>query len=549
MPWTGEHLQVRQLSFILVVVVGCCLLHVTSAASSNAGSAVQLLSDDSILWNGQVYRTAATTAVAVSKGDADPADSSGGDVSNDGTGSASEHLEPGSAEFFAYIEISAALVLIGGLMSGLTVGLFSIDPLKLELMKVEGDEKVKLQAEALQPILSKHHFLLVTLLLTNAAAMEALPIFLDALVPSYIAIIISVTLVLAFGEVIPQALCTKDPLSIGARFAWVVKILMIFLLPIAWPIGKLLDYILGHGEARNILFKRSELRALVDIHAAAPHGAFQLSADEATILKGALDLKKKHVVDAMTELDDVFMLNWEEKLTYSTMARILAAGFSRIPVFSGSRNNVVGLILVKRLIVIDPDEERPLKSLALRRPLFIEPDVPLFHMLNLFQEGKSHLAIVTNDAKEYERCYAEEVALPEHVQVLGIITIEDVVEEIIQEEIEDEDDVSLAHHAAVERHVTDIVSQEVGVKRAVRKFKFLLERHKRRQSSMQSSSSRVSASYSSPRIGMMNSSSSNNNNHPKFMLLGHEDGVSVGLVDSPADDDDDDDDERGPLMA
>ena len=58
------------------------------------------------------------------------------------------------------------------------------------------------------PILQKHHLLLVTLLLCNAAAMEALPIFLDAIVPSVLAIVISVTAVLFFGEIIPQAVCT-----------------------------------------------------------------------------------------------------------------------------------------------------------------------------------------------------------------------------------------------------------------------------------------------------------------------------------------------------
>lgn len=63
-------------------------------------------------------------------------------------------------------------------------------------------------AKRVLPILQQHHWLLVTLLLANAAAMEALPIFLDALVPAYAAVIISVTAVLIFGEIIPQAVCT-----------------------------------------------------------------------------------------------------------------------------------------------------------------------------------------------------------------------------------------------------------------------------------------------------------------------------------------------------
>jgi len=98
-------------------------------------------------------------------------------------------------------------MLFGGLMSGLTVGLASIDRLALEI-DAKGDEAAAKSASKIFPVIDKHHWMLVTLLLCNATAMEALPIFLDALVPSYISIIISVTAVLLIGEIIPQAICT-----------------------------------------------------------------------------------------------------------------------------------------------------------------------------------------------------------------------------------------------------------------------------------------------------------------------------------------------------
>ena len=88
-------------------------------------------------------------------------------------------------------------------MSGLTVGLLSIDDLVLEMKIKSGTEEEQNQASRLLPLISNHHLLMVTLLISNAAAMEALPLFLGYMVPSYAAIIISVTLVLAFGEIIP----------------------------------------------------------------------------------------------------------------------------------------------------------------------------------------------------------------------------------------------------------------------------------------------------------------------------------------------------------
>ena len=94
-------------------------------------------------------------------------------------------------------------------MSGLTVGLASIDRLALEI-EAKGSELAKKSAVKIFAVIDKYHWMLVTLLLCNALAMEALPLFLDRVVSPPIAIIISVTAVLTFGEIIPQALCTGE---------------------------------------------------------------------------------------------------------------------------------------------------------------------------------------------------------------------------------------------------------------------------------------------------------------------------------------------------
>mmetsp|Transcript_36977 Transcript_36977/g.35685 ORF Transcript_36977/g.35685 Transcript_36977/m.35685 type:complete len:142 (+) Transcript_36977:285-710(+) len=137
-------------------------------------------------------------------------------------------------------------------MSGLTVGLLSIDKLDLEIKQAIGTDEQKKAADTILPILEQHHFLLVTLLLANACAMEALPIFLDRLVPAFWAIVISVTAVLFFGEVIPQAVCTgPSQLLIAEKVAPLVRFLMYSLAIITWPLSKILDWVLGeHGKTR-----------------------------------------------------------------------------------------------------------------------------------------------------------------------------------------------------------------------------------------------------------------------------------------------------------
>ena len=88
-------------------------------------------------------------------------------------------------------------------MSGLTVGLASIDKLDLEIKTAIGTESEKKSAIVIAKVVHHHHWMLCTLLLCNATAMEALPLFLDRLLSPVAAILLSVTAVLVFGEIVP----------------------------------------------------------------------------------------------------------------------------------------------------------------------------------------------------------------------------------------------------------------------------------------------------------------------------------------------------------
>ena len=91
-------------------------------------------------------------------------------------------------------------------MSGLTVGLASIDRLSLEIAARE-DETTKKYCDRIFPVIDKHHWMLVTLLFMNALASEAMPLFLEMILKEIYVVIICMTGVLIFGEIIPQALC------------------------------------------------------------------------------------------------------------------------------------------------------------------------------------------------------------------------------------------------------------------------------------------------------------------------------------------------------
>lgn len=293
-------------------------------------------------------------------------------------------------------------VCFSGLFSGLTVGLMSVSALQMSVLKANdlGDPKEKMYAERLEPVLrpDRHHLLLVTLLLANAACMEALPIFLNKLVPEWMAIILSVGFVLVFGEIIPQAACVDSPLKIGSALAPVVKFFMFILYPIAWPISKILDWILGH-DGSHFLSGRSQLQSLLSV----TQREKVLEANETRILKAVIGLKTKQVRDKQTLAQDIYMLSEDDVLDRKKLQEVLDRGHSRIPVYRGHRNNVRSILLAKSLIVVNPEDRLKVSQMPeafMRPPIWVSPDTELLPLLDEFISGRLHLALVTDQLRE-----------------------------------------------------------------------------------------------------------------------------------------------------
>lgn len=187
-------------------------------------------------------------------------------IKKDGLLSKEEHEMHGEEEGNFWINLSVTLfcTFSAGLMSGLTIGLAAIDRLSLEVDAI-GNNHVKKMTERIFPVIDQHHWMLVTLLLCNAAAMETLPIFLDRMVSPVAAILVSVSLILIFGEVIPQAICTgSQQLTIAYWMCPVVLTLMWITAPVSWPIAKILDIWLGEHLFQR--YDNDQLKKLVMLH-------------------------------------------------------------------------------------------------------------------------------------------------------------------------------------------------------------------------------------------------------------------------------------------
>lgn len=294
-------------------------------------------------------------------------------------------------------------------MSGLTIGLAAIDRLSLEVDSV-GNPQVQKSCARIFPVIDKHHWMLVTLLLCNAGAMETLPLFLDKIVKESTAIILSVTLVLIFGEVIPQALCTgPNQLCIAYWLCPVVLTLMWITSPISWPIAKILDLLLGEHHLQR--FDNNQLKKLVMLHSRdalkkvedhLPDGVDGLSGDQAKMIEGAITFQTEVVEKVMSPIKKMTQtVTMETVLDVDTLAKILSNGYSRIPVLKdGNRNLIVGILLAKSLIGVNGSKNQTVfqlyreKRIQIRIPLYIHREASLTKMVNSMKEGFCHMAIV-----------------------------------------------------------------------------------------------------------------------------------------------------------
>ncbi|XP_039217666.1 metal transporter CNNM2 isoform X2 [Crotalus tigris] len=332
--------------------------------------------------------------------------------------------------FWLQVIFISLLLCLSGMFSGLNLGLMALDPMELRIVQNCGTEKEKNYAKRIEPVRRQGNYLLCSLLLGNVLVNTTLTILLDDIAGSgLVAVVVSTIGIVIFGEIVPQAICSRHGLAVGANTIFLTKFFMMMTFPASYPVSKLLDCVLG--QEIGTVYNREKLLEMLRV--TDPYN--DLVKEELNIIQGALELRTKTVEDVMTPLRDCFMITAEAVLDFNTMSEIMESGYTRIPVFEGDRSNIVDLLFVKDLAFVDPDDCTPLKTITrfYNHPLhFVFNDTKLDAMLEEFKKGKSHLAIVqrVNNEGEGDPFY----------EVLGIVTLEDVIEEIIKSEILDETD-------------------------------------------------------------------------------------------------------------
>jgi len=310
--------------------------------------------------------------------------------------------------------IVVLLVILSGTFAGLTLALFSIKLTTLERKIRLGDQR----ALKVYKFRKNSNLLLCTLLLGNVASYTIMAVFLGSITSGVVAAIIATALIFIFGEILPQAIFSRYALQIGANLSWLVWISLIIFYPIAAPIAWILDKLIG--KEPPVLWNKKELGEIIKYHEDVGDGI--IDKDEERIILGALSFSELKVADIMIPLKDVFFLEPHITINKEVLGDIKQKGFSRVPVYDCNQRSITGILYAKDLLGVPETDERTIEDLCSKDSLIeVKKSMKLDNLLNLMVYRKTHMALVIDEINSF----------------LGIVTLEDIMEEILKMELED----------------------------------------------------------------------------------------------------------------
>jgi magnesium and cobalt exporter, CNNM family len=244
------------------------------------------------------------------------------------------------------------------------------------------------------------------------------------------ATIVMTVLIFVIGEVLPKTAAFNAPdrmaLAVAQPVARTVNLLLPILRAVEWLVRIILRGIGMHvGKIQSILSPREELRGAVDLL----HRAGVVEKLDRDMMGGVLDLRELTVSDVMVHRTKMVMLDADEPAREIVDA-VLAASVSRLPVWRGSQDNILGVLhakdLLRALHAAGGDSSKIDVEALLRLPWFVPDTTPLYEQLKAFRDRKTPFALVVDEYGELE----------------GLVTIKDIIAEIVGD-IGDEHEVAV----------------------------------------------------------------------------------------------------------
>lgn len=319
------------------------------------------------------------------------------------------------------------LLICSALISGAEVALFSLTRTDID----EGMQEDPRRIEIISKLLERPKKLLATILVANNFINIAIVILFayvttnlfdgisNIVLKFLIEVIIVTFLILLFGEILPKIYASRNKLKFVSFLAFPLRILDVVLSPISLPMRSITLGIhnkLGKQKSNISVDQLSQALELTSEE--------DTTKEEHKILQGIVSFGNTDTKQVMRPRIDIFALNIEQKYT-EIMPDIIANGYSRIPVYEDNIDTIKGILYVKDLLPYIDRKQFDWVSL-LREPFFVPENKKLDDLMTEFQEMKVHLAVVVD----------------EYGGTSGLISLEDIIEEIvgdISDEFDDED--------------------------------------------------------------------------------------------------------------
>lgn len=336
----------------------------------------------------------------------------------------SSFIQPITIGIIVSILTAILLLICSAFISGSEVAVFSLEPSEIDRVRQSSDAKIKALArliskpdKLLATILIANNFINVAIVMLSAYITSSLFNFSNHEVMGFVVQVLIVTfLLLLFGEILPKVYASANALTFALRMTKPLQVLA----KIFTPISKIL--ISSTNIFNTKLARKGQNLSMDDLSTALQLTSEELEEDK-DILEGIIKFGNISVAEIMTARVNVIDLNIKSEFN-KVISVIVESGYSRIPVFQNSPDNIKGVLYIKDLIP-HLQKGNTFRWQSLIRPAYFVPETKkISDLLEDFQTNKIHLAVV----------------IDEYGGTCGIISLEDILEEIVGE-ISDEFDV------------------------------------------------------------------------------------------------------------
>jgi gliding motility-associated protein GldE len=318
------------------------------------------------------------------------------------------------------------LLFCSAMISGSEVALFSLNQTDLDDLSKKNSSTAKVISELLAKpkkllatILVANNFINIGIVILFSYSLNSVFSIIESTLLKFIVEVVLVTfLLLLFGEVLPKVYASRNNVKFACFIAYPISILDKVLSPVSIPLRSITNFIQEKLGKQKTNFSVDQLSQALELTS-----SDDTSQEEQKLLEGIVSFGNTDTKQVMSPRIDLFALDIEETFA-EIFPKIVEKGYSRIPVYRDNIDHIEGVLFIKDLIPHINKKEFDWKTL-LREPFFVPENKKLDNLLKDFQGMKSHLAIVVD----------------EYGGTSGIVSLEDVIEEIvgdISDEFDDE---------------------------------------------------------------------------------------------------------------